>query len=159
MPECIIGPATETDIQHVIAHLRPEHAKEIAGQANLSNADAIRLSVSDSCLVMAGRVNGITLFLCGVTKAYLLSDVGSVWMLATPEIDAYPLESAVALRELFNHAHELAGAEILEQFIPSWYLKGIKWLLWLGWKAVGTRMINGNAHIHMTHELEHTEWA
>lgn len=152
VPECVIARAGSADIEHVAGNLRPEHRAEIASQSRLGCAEAVRLSVADSRLVLAGRVDGEALFLAGVSKKYLLAPTGSVWMLATPEIDRYPLEVAVALRRLFRQAHDLSGADILEQWLPPWYRKGIKWLLWLGWRAVGTRKINGTAHIHMIHE-------
>lgn len=158
MPECRIVPAEPADIQHITDNLRPEHVREVRGQTDVSVAGAVRLSVTDSRMVFAGRAEGKTLFICGVSRGGLLADVGSVWMLATPEIDAYALEAATALRELFKRAHALAGASVLEQFIPHWYIKGVKWLLWLGWRAEGTRMICGNAHIRMVHK-EGGEWA
>ena len=152
MAECVIAKATADDIALVTANIRPEHAREMGEASGLDAAVGVRLSVQNSRLVLAGRVEGEALFLVGVSKTLALSDIGSVWMVATPDIDRFPLEAAVALRELFSRAHELAGARVLEQWVPGWYRKGIKWLLWLGWKARGTRVIRGVAHAHMVHE-------
>lgn len=150
--EFVIVDAEERDIEYVGSHMRREHMDEVAGMLNLSPEDAVRRSVSDSTRVFAGRGDGETLLLCGVGKTPILSDTGSVWMLATPEIDRYALSAAIGLRALFGQAHEMAGAPVLEQFLPPWYRKGIKWLLWLGWKAMGVRPINGSPHVRMIHE-------
>lgn len=154
MPELVFSKATDADIDHVARHLRPEHVREVEEQSGLAADVAVELSADTSRLVMAGRVEGVPVCLIGVSKTLMLSDVGSVWMVATPDIDRHPLEAAAALRELFGHAHDLAGARVLEQYIPPWYLKGVKWLLWLGWKAAGNVTLRGKTFIHMTHERE-----
>ena len=153
MTQCAIASATPEDIEHLIRNLRPEHVREIHDVSGLDPETAIRLSVQDSSLVLAGRIEGETVCVIGVSKKRLLSDAGSVWMLATPGIDQHPLEAAVALRELFSHAHELAGAGVLEQWVPHWYRKGIKFLQWLGWRDVDQVVIKTVKHHHMIHVL------
>lgn len=157
-PKCRIVKATPGDLRHVGVNMRQEHIAEIRAQSVMTPLDAVVASARDSGHVFAGRVGETPLFVCGTERKRVLSDAGSVWMFATPEIDAYPLEAAEALRRLFHQAHRLAGVAVLEQFIPSWYAKGIKWLLWLGWRSVGTRMIHDTPHVHMIHE-EDAEWA
>ncbi|MCD8349901.1 MAG: hypothetical protein LUC93_04735 [Planctomycetaceae bacterium] len=151
-PDVVIVPAQRRDLHHVAANLRPEHIREVNGMLNLSPYDAVMVSVADSAYVFAGRADGEALFLCGASKKRLLSDFSSVWMLATPDIDRHPLAAAEALRRLFAQAHVLAEADVLEQWIPHWYRKGLKWLLWLGWRADGMKEINGVPHIRMVHE-------
>lgn len=158
--ECIIAKASEGDIAHVSANLREEHVREIRGMTNMDPAAAVRRSMAISRIILAGRMafdDGTmtkALFIVGVEKTCLLSDVGSVWMLATREIDDYALSAAAALRELFRNAHALAGARVLEQWLPPWYRKGIKFMLWLGWRAGEVKRVGafGEPHIRMVHE-------
>lgn len=152
MCECVIDDATAADVRWVIANMRPEHVQEAFDQSGLSPDLAVLLSVRDSIRVFAGRAGGETLFLCGAGRKSVLSDVGSVWMFATEAIDRHPIPAAEALRELFGRAHGLIGARVLEQRIPAWYAKGVKWLLWLGWEAKGTSVVNGVPHVRLVHE-------
>lgn len=151
MAEITVREASAADINNVLRRLRPEHLQGIRESTYLEPGSAVWLSVEDSCAVFSGKADGIVLFIAGVSRKRLFSNAGSVWMLATPEIDNHPLEAATALRRLFGRAHRLAGAKTLEQWIPAWYRKGIKWLLWLGWEARDTIRIKGYPHIHMTH--------
>ncbi|MCD8352438.1 MAG: hypothetical protein LUC93_17680 [Planctomycetaceae bacterium] len=147
-----IVPALARHIDHVIRNIRPEHVREIRDATGLSVSAAVCASVVDSSVVYAGLADGTPLFVVGVSKSFLLSDTGSVWMVATKAIDDYALPAAVALRGLFARAHQLTGTRRIEQWLPHWYAKGIKWLQWLGWEARGTRVINGVPHHHMIHE-------
>lgn len=64
---------------------------------------------------------------------------------------SHPIQAATALRELFGHAHTLVSAPILEQWLPLWYGKGIKWLEWLSWERAGEKEIRGIRHVRMVH--------
>lgn len=152
MPECIIAGAGDADIRHVIDNLRSEHVRELRDASSLDPGAAIRLSVANSLFVMCGKIDERALFLIGIGKKALLDETGSVWMVATPEIDAHPLEAATAIRLIFHHAHPMTRSKRLEQWIPAWYGKGIKFAEWLGWRREGTEMINGVEHEHMVHE-------
>ena len=144
--------ATFDDVRRVAGNLRPEHVRELRGLSRLDPAEAVRQSADASRLTLAGKADGVAVCLAGVDKAHILDDAGSVWMVATPEIDAYALEAAAALRELFAMAHDLAGTDRLEQWLPDWYAKGRKWLRWLGWREGECRLVNGAPHWRMTHE-------
>ncbi|MCC8115806.1 MAG: hypothetical protein LIP18_01395 [Planctomycetes bacterium] len=152
MPDCVIVPAVPGHVDHVLRNLRPEHVREIRDATGLPVGAAVRASVADSSVVLAGVAGGEALFLVGVSKSFLLSDTGSVWMVATSAIDDHAIPAALALRELFRQAHRLTGTRRIEQWLPWWYRKGVKWLLWLGWKADGTRVIHGVPHHRMIHE-------
>lgn len=149
---CEIVDATHDDVEHVAANLRPEHVREIRGLMNISPADALRLSVATACRTFVCRAGDLPLCIAGASRRYPLSDVGSIFMLATPDIDRFRVPAAVALTRLFRRAHRLADTRIFEQYIPAWYEKGLEWAVWLGWKAEGTVMLRGQPHVRFVHE-------
>lgn len=156
--ECRVEPAVEGDLVHVARHMRPEHVREISDASRLSPLDAVFLCARNAGHAFAGRVDGETLFVCGTERTAILSDAGSLWMFATVEIDRHALAAAAALRDLFGRAHRLAGVRTLEQLVPCWYGKGVKWLRWLGWRCAGVVDVAGTPHFRMMHE-EGPQWA
>ena len=134
MPECVIVKAGEEDIDRVANNLRPEHVREISQFSTLPPFRAVWHSVDDSLVVLAGKMDAVALFLAGAGRTRRREDVGTVWMLATAEVDLYPRAVAIAIKRLWGTAHRVAGVPVIEQFIPSWYGKGIRFLEWLGWE-------------------------
>jgi hypothetical protein len=140
---CIVVKAGAEDINHVAANLRPEHVREIRDtSAFVSPFDAVWRSADDSTMLLAGRFDGEAAFLLGAGRTRRLPGVGTVWMLATPAVDRHPVAVAVTVKRLWKTAHGATGTGVVEQFLPAWYSRGIRFLEWLGWET--TR--EGNPH-------------
>jgi hypothetical protein len=165
IPRLWLDAALAADVRRVAEELRPEHRREIAWLAGTGESDGeIRRLVersaaaADLLLALRTAAGEPALALIGIERARLLSDRGTVWLLATAGIERRPLAAALTLRELFNWAHELAQARVLEQTVPPWYAKGRKWLKWLGWRECGETNINGRPCVVVRHVAEAAAW-
>ncbi|MDR3077660.1 MAG: hypothetical protein LBV15_02725 [Planctomycetota bacterium] len=149
----VVAPATAAEAEAVLADLRPEHRREIAGLTRLAPEAAVRLSLARARYVFVGREaeSGEPLCLIGVDEKPLLSDSAAVWLLARERLDRRALAAAVGLRQLFGQAHRLARARRLTQLVPLWYRKGLKWLRWLGWREEGVEILPGGPHARVAH--------
>lgn len=154
--ECIITRATNEHVLSFAGHIRPEHAREITCLNGMLPDDALLFSVEASKVTLAALVDGQVLCLFGAAKpSLLISDTATVWMLGREEMDRYGVAVARAFRRVMPYAHDLAGARVLEQWIPDWYATGQRWVEWLGFTRGETRAagIGSLPHTRFYHEI------
>ena len=121
-------PATADHVDHIGRRLRAEHVREVASGTRVSPLTALRLSLKGSAVAYAAVIGGVPVFVMGAMPAGVVTGCAEVWMLGTEDIDRHPARILRAGRWGVAEAYRATGALRLEQWIPSWYETGIRFV-------------------------------
>jgi len=127
-----IRSATVEDAEYLSTRLNPMDLVEIDAVSGRDPLTVMKsgIKISEDCKV--GTADGVPFCIYGVHKPSLLSDVGTVWMLATDEINKHFMKFG---RECGNEVKEMMGnLRMLENYCHVTNRKTIVWLKWLGFK-------------------------
>lgn len=138
-------------IRAFAARLRETDAREVLGATGVARdgiAEHIAREISDD-LAAGGRVWAVIggrgpLALFGARPDSLTADTAAIWMLATREADARPLEFARLSRRCLDMVFK-AFPDISDfyNFVPERAERTVAWLRWLdAWLSVPDRFIS-----------------
>ncbi|OQC18633.1 MAG: hypothetical protein BWX69_03278 [Planctomycetes bacterium ADurb.Bin069] len=138
-------------IRAFAARLRETDAREVLGATGVARdgiAEHIAREISDD-LAAGGRVWAVIggrgpLALFGARPDSLTADTAAIWMLATREADARPLEFARVSRRCLDMVFK-AFPDISDfyNFVPERAERTVAWLRWLdAWLSVPDRFIS-----------------
>ena len=143
-----VVPLQEPHFTLLVSALRDEHRREIWDVAGNFAHAALRHSFDASVVKYAAIREGMALFAMGVEPAGMLTGSAMVWMVGRREMDRHPAFILRIARWGVEEAYRATGAAILEQWIPSWYAVGIRFVERLGFKVHGDM----NGIVRVTHE-------
>lgn len=122
-------PARGKHVKTIGKRMRAADVAECKAMAGLSPRDGLRRSMMRS-QAWTVLVNGRPEMMFGVSDLNVLTGIGSVWMLATDEVDKHPREllrlSPEWVRKLF------ARYSVLRNVVSIDNAASIRWLKWLG---------------------------
>ncbi|MCC8190790.1 MAG: hypothetical protein LIP77_09195 [Planctomycetes bacterium] len=130
-----IVPATPGLADDLARHLSPDHLREVAETAGLTPRAALRLSLDASLEAYALLDDdGGVRFMLGVETPGLLTGGALVWMLAAASAARRPAALVRAATWGLDRAFAVTGAWWVEQFIPEWYVTGLRFARRLGFR-------------------------
>lgn len=142
------------DIEYLAARIRDEHAREIA-EGGLMPPEALRKSYRHSVEAWVATAAGRPFFVMGAEASGMITASAVVWMLGTDGIDRRPAATLRAARWGIRRAYEATGAAALEQWIPSWYRKGIDFVV----RGLGFEAREQGSLVHVIHRKGWLQWA
>lgn len=138
-------------IRAFAARLRETDAREVLGATGVARdgiAEHIAREISDD-LAAGGRVWAVIggrgpLALFGARPDSLTADTAAIWMLATREADARPLEFARLSRRCLDMVFKaFPDVSDFYNFVPERAERTVAWLRWLdAWLSVPDRFIS-----------------
>jgi hypothetical protein len=136
-PDGII-PIDSHTARFVASLLSPEHAREVWDLSGLSPEDAVSasLAVSVEAFALLCPVTSDPLFLMGVEASGKIAGGALVWMLGTNRTSVFPRRMLRAVKWGLDRAFAVSGADRIEQFIPSWYDDGLRFVEHLGFELL-----------------------
>lgn len=139
----------EDDIQKFADDIRDCDREEIAVHVPLlSVVDALRASVECSEFVQIAYVDDKPVVIFGVNR--LDASCGSVWLMATNEIDnvnrEFIRQSKVKLDEMFDKT----GCESLKNIVLVKNDLHVRWLKWLGFDFGSLVVYNGHEFLQIS---------
>jgi len=124
--------STIEDVNYLQYRLRNDDIREVFAQSGISIGYSLELSYNLSEKVYTGMYTTMPFCMFGVARNNLLSDTGSLWLLATEDIkkrDVY----ITFLKESKTYIKELQkDFKTLTNYVHSDNIVSIKWLKWLG---------------------------
>ena len=148
------------------AHLRESDLREILGASGASGAGvaAHLAECAADTLAAGGRVWAVTdrrrpLAIFGARPDSATADSACIWMLATREADARPLEFArLSRRCLGTVFRAFPEADTFHNWVPEGAERTVAWLRWLdAWLSVRDRFVSpwtGELFTHFAIERE-----
>lgn len=129
-----LEPATPEHIANLSERLSPAHAREVREISGLSPSDALSLSLAVSVEAYAYVPPGAkgVVFMMGTGEASPITGGALLWMLGSTAAAGHPVGLLRAAKWGLARAFFVTGADRLEQFIPDWYLSGLRFALRLG---------------------------
>lgn len=146
--------AAGEDIEYLAARIKDDHAREVA-EGGLMPPDAMRKSFAHSVEAWVATAAGKPFFAMGVEPAGMITASAVAWMLGTDEIDRHPVATLRAARWGIGRAYEITGAASMEQWIPSWYRKGIDFVV----RGLGFEAREQGNLVHVIHRKGWPRWA
>lgn len=129
----IIGvPATQELINQMKGRLRQADRQEIRASHNINPDRALELSFQSSERAYVGLLEGLPMIAFGVVRPSLLSRIGVIWMLSTPEIEANLSRFSLGKRCIRYVADLLRDFDEIGNYIDIRNKISLKWLQWIG---------------------------
>lgn len=132
--------ATLDDALAVAEHIRPEDAEEIAALTSAAPKTALRASLESSRLAKAVLVDGEVVAVFGVADIAASKEIGTVWLMGTPGLEAIPWEFAKQSQRYLDEMFDARTYRVVRNYV---YLKNethVRWLKWLGAKFLGPKI-------------------
>lgn len=140
LPKGVV-PATIDMAAGLAKRLSAEHQREIGATTGLAPLAALELSLSVSVEAYALLAEGdAVVFMMGVEEKSRLTGGALVWMLGSDAVRARPAATLRAARWGLARAFRITDAVRLEQFIPEWYLAGLRFARRVGFVVVPPRV-------------------
>lgn len=141
--------AAEAHVETLIRTMKPDHVRELAW-FDQSPATAARASYRNSRAAAAAMAGDRLLFVAGVAEKGFGPDADAIWYLATADFDRHVRAALRLTRILFDvEAWKYAKTGRLEQYIPTAYRTGVRFLEWLGWTRGDVKSVGRRQAVHM----------
>lgn len=124
----------------ITPYLRKIDIDEIAAMTGLSPAVAVSYSIAHSEKGYAVEIDGRLIALFGVSN-------GIIWLVATDEINNYPVRFYRMSRKIFHNLRR--GYNYLENYVDARNKLSLRWLKWLGFTIEPPQKINNGIFHHV----------
>lgn len=141
--------AGEAHVDRLIRAMKPDHIRELAwfDQSPALGAWASYRNSRAAAAAMAGET---LLFIAGVADKPFNPDGDAIWYLATVDFDRHVRAALRMTRKLFDvEAWKYTKTNRLEQYLPTAYPAGIRFLEWLGWTRGDIVSVGRRQAVHM----------
>ena len=136
--------------------LKPEHARitpylrqvdldEIEAMTDLPPEVAVAFSIAQTERGFAAEVDGELVALFGISN-------GLIWLVATDEINKYPITFYRLSRKIFPSLIE--GYDYIENYVDARNTLSLRWLKWLGFTIKEPKCINNGIFHHIYYKKE-----
>jgi hypothetical protein len=136
MKPTFVRPATLEDAISVASRLRPEDRDEVLAASGADPKLVFPEYVKEDRLIFAAGMafDGIPEILWGADPIPFVEDACVGWLVTTPRIYEYPLETAIQIKRLFEELHK--DYALITNFTDARNTKHHKLIEWLGCKPI-----------------------
>lgn len=125
-------PATQVLINAMKGRIRKSDQEEVWAASHMDIDEALDLSYRSSETAVVKLFNDIPVAVSGVTRPFLLSSSGIIWMLATEEFENKVVQISAGRKCRIFINEMLESFDILYNFVDFRNTISIKWLEWIG---------------------------
>jgi hypothetical protein len=133
--DLLFRPATSSDVEELLADLRPadrDEAEALLGEGKAD--DAIRDSLRASIMAWAAEDDEGVVFVFGLATGSMLNAEAAPWMVGTTRTERYPRELVRQARPYI--ARMLKAAPLLCNAVDARNVRAIRWLKRIGFNIL-----------------------
>ena len=124
----------------ITPHLRQADVDEINAMTDLPPGVAVAFSIAHSERGFAAEVDGELIAIFGISN-------GLIWLVATDEINKYPITFYRLSKKIFPALRK--GYDYLENYVDARNTLSLRWLKWLGFTIEAPERINNGTFHHV----------
>lgn len=127
-----VVPATQELVNAMKGKIRKSDKQEVWAASHMDINEALDLSFRSSETAVVKLFNGIPVAVSGVTRPYLLSNNGIIWMLATEDFENKTVQISAGRKCRVFVEEMLQSFKELYNYIDVRNTVTLKWLKWIG---------------------------
>jgi len=127
-----ILPATQELVNAMKGRIRKSDQEEVWAASHMDIDEALDLSFKSSETAVVKFFKGVPVAISGVTRPFLLSNNGIIWMLATEEFENKIVQISAGRKCRVFVREMLKSFTLLYNFVDVRNTVTVKWLEWIG---------------------------